>query len=51
MDQQVNVYLCVCMSFQVLAQLGGCTNSSRKGKNWMRGAVTKHLSDLLVLGG
>ena len=32
MDQQVNVYryLCVCMCFQVLTQLRGCTNSSRK---------------------
>ena len=28
-DQQVNVCLSVCMSFEVLTQLGGCTNSSR----------------------
>ena len=24
------MYLCVCMYFQVLAQLGGCSNSSRE---------------------
>ena len=41
----------VCMSFQVLTQLGGCTNYSRKEIKRIRGAVTKHLSDLLVLGG
>ena len=29
MDQQVNL-MSVCMSFQVLTQLGGCTNYSRK---------------------
>ena len=30
MDQQVNVYMSVCMSFQVLTKLGSCANSSRK---------------------
>ena len=29
MDQQVYVCLCVCMKFQVLTQLAGCTNFSR----------------------
>ena len=29
MDQQVNVCL-FCISFQVLTQLGGCSNISRK---------------------
>ena len=50
--------LCVCMYFQVLAQLGGCSNSSREEKK-DQGAVTKqisravatHLSDLLILTG
>ena len=40
----------VCMSFQVLTQLEGCTNYSRKEMKGFRGAVTNHLSDLLVLG-
>ena len=31
MDQQGNVYMSVSMSFQALTQLGGCTNSSKKG--------------------
>ena len=50
--------LCGCMYFQVLTQLGGCSNSSRDERNGS-GAVTKrisrgvatHLSDLLILGG
>ena len=29
MDRQVDMCLCVCMCFEVLKQLGGCTNSSR----------------------
>ena len=33
MDKQINVCLCVCLSFQVLTQLGGYTNSRRKKRN------------------
>ena len=39
MDQQVNVCLCVCMSFQVLTQLRGCTNSSRKERKGSGGLL------------
>ena len=45
-DQQVNVCLSVCTNFQVLTQL---ESAERKEKD--QGAVAKHLSDLLVLGG
>ena len=39
MEQQVNVCPSVCMSFQVLTQLGGCTNSSRKERNGSGGQL------------
>ena len=29
MDRQIDVCLCVCVCFQVLARLGGCSNSSK----------------------
>ena len=40
----------VCMSFQVLTQLGSCTKFSRKEKKRIRGAVTKHVFYLLFGG-
>ena len=42
----------VCLhEFSNVGTAGGCTNSStKKGKKRIRGAVTKHLSDLLVSG-
>ena len=39
MDQQVKVCLCLRMSFQVLTQLEGCTNSSRKERNGSGGQL------------
>ena len=50
-DQQVYLFIFVCMSFQVLTQLGGCNNSSRKERKGSGGEVTKSLSDLIVLEG
>ena len=41
----------VCIIVQVLTQLGGCTKYSRNEMKGSGGAVTNHLSDLLVLGG
>ena len=41
MDQQVNVSLSVRMSFQVLTQLGGWTNSSRKERNGSGGQLRR----------
>ena len=43
--------MCVCLyEFSSVDTAGGLYQFQYKGKKRIRGAVTKHLSDLLVLG-